>query len=366
MLRRSDLVAYHTLISGGILALALCSVALAQPGNIITFDAPGAGSGFRQGTTATGINAAGAITGYYVDWASFYHGFVRNRSGDFTEFDAGGAGTGTLAYGINDAGAVTGYYIDTYGLAHGFVRSPSGVVTTFDAPPASTSGTYAFSINDAGAITGFYIDGAVCYSFLRDASGTITTFGVPGAGGDGLNGTRANSINNSNSVAGSWSYNSSVYTVPNYGFVRTRLGFIETFSAPGAGSSPDQGTLPYGINDAGAVAGTYVDAHGMTRGFVRSPGGVFTTIVVPGGPKASAFPYSINDAGAITGAFSVPAGLSHGFVRSPSGVFTPFDVPGGGGAAYSGTFPGSISQAGAITGYFIDEHSTNHGFLRTP
>ncbi len=358
-------MSYRTLTSGSILVLALCSVVFAYPGNIITFDAPGAGTGFRQGTTATGINAAGAITGYYVDSANFTHGFVRSPGGEFTEFDAGGS-TETLANGINDAGAVAGYYIDTYGLPHGFVRSPSGVVTTFDAPPASSSGTYAFAINNAGAIAGFYFEDAVAYSFLRSPSGAFTTFGVPRAGGAGLNGTRANSINNSNAVAGSWTY-SDVYTIPNHVFLRTPQGFIESFSAPGAGSGEFQGTLQYGLNDAGAVTGTYIDAKGATYGFVRSSsGGVFTTIIVPGDAAASALPLSIDDAGAITGSFSVPAGVSHGFVRSPSGVFTPFDVPGAGGAAYTGTFPGSINQAGGIAGYFIDANSTNHGFLRTP
>ncbi len=365
-LGRSAFVTYRALACGTVSSLTLWGVLLAQPGHIVTFDAPGAGTGFRQGTTPTAMNAAGAIAGYFVDSANLNHGFVRGANGDFTEFDADGAGTQTLAYGINDAGSVTGYYIDTYGLVHGFVRSPWGALTTFDAPPASTSGTYAFGINDAGAIAGFYIEGAVCYGFLRSPWGVFTTFGVPGAGGDGLNGTRANSINNSNTVAGSWSYNSTVYTIPTHGFVRTRLGFIKPFSAPGAGSGPYQGTQPYGINDEGAITGSYIDPHGMTRGFVLGPGGDFTTIVVPGVPKANVFPYSMNDAGAITGIFSLAGGLSHGFVRNPAGKFTPFDVPGDSSAAYGGTFPGSINQAGAVTGYFIDSHSTNHGFLLTP
>jgi hypothetical protein len=83
-------------------------------------------------------------------------------NGVFTVFDAPGAGTGyqqgTLPNSINDAGAITGYYLDADASSHGFVRGPSGPVETSDAPPASgTSGTYAYNINNAGAIAGFLL-----------------------------------------------------------------------------------------------------------------------------------------------------------------------------------------------------------------
>ena len=79
--------------------LTLSIAALAQPGTIITFNVPGGGTGFRQGTTATSINAAGVIAGYYVDASGSDHGFIRSRDGVFTVFDAPGAVTGTLPYG---------------------------------------------------------------------------------------------------------------------------------------------------------------------------------------------------------------------------------------------------------------------------
>ena len=44
-------------------------------GVLITFDAPGAGGG--EGTLAHSINAVGAITGYFSDAGSVYHGFLR-------------------------------------------------------------------------------------------------------------------------------------------------------------------------------------------------------------------------------------------------------------------------------------------------
>ena len=49
----------------------------ATNGTITKFDAPGAGTGLDQGTYITGINMAGAITGYVSDSGSVFHGYVR-------------------------------------------------------------------------------------------------------------------------------------------------------------------------------------------------------------------------------------------------------------------------------------------------
>lgn len=343
------------------LGLLTCGLALAQPG-IVTFDAPGAGTGFRQGTTATGINAAGVIAGYYVDANNLYHGFVRATNGVITEFDAAVGGAGTLAYGINDADAVTGYYLDTQFVAHGFVRSASGVITTFDVPAYEGSGTYAFSINDAGVVAGFFFQAGESFSFIRGPSGVFDTFAA-GPGNPGLNGTRACSINNAYAVTGFYSTG----TTPQRGFIRDPNGNTATFRAPNAGLSDFQGTNAVSINNVGAITGDYIDARGQTHGFVRSPGGEFVEFGAPGQPGATTLPASINDSGAVAGSYTAtPAGLSHGFARSAAGVFTSFDVRGAGGASYSGTYASGVNDAGTIAGYFIDARSASHGFVRTP
>ena len=343
-----------------LLGVTLSLTALAQPGKIITFDIPGAGTGYRQGTTATGINSAGVITGYWVDAGGIYHGFLLNLRGGLAVFNAGASGLGTLPYGINDAGAVTGYYLDVDFIAHGFVRSPSGVITTFDAPVSPASGTYAFSINDAGAVTGFYFQNGESVSFVRGPSGAFLPFQA-GPGNPGLNGTRASSINGANAVTGVYSTG----TTPTRGFIRDPSGVTTTFRAPGAGPSNFQGTNATSINNAGAITGNFINGAGLTHGFVRSPRGVFIDFAVPGNSSASILPTSINDEGAVTGSYSVN-GISHGFERSPTGAFTSFDVPGAGGVYYTGTFGAAINDAGAIAGYYIDGNSTSHGFLRTP
>ena len=61
---------------------------------IITFDAPGAGTGPNQGTFGYAINLGRTIMGFYLDASNVYHGFVRATDGGITTFNAPGAGTG--------------------------------------------------------------------------------------------------------------------------------------------------------------------------------------------------------------------------------------------------------------------------------
>src|SRR4051794_19255223 len=107
-----------------------------------TIDVPGAG-----GTSITGINNSGQMSGTYTDPRSgTAHGFLLS-GGVFTPIDAPGA-TSTSLSGINASGQIVGF-TDTYS----FLLS-RGVFTTIDAPGAT--GTIAYGINDAGQIVGAY------------------------------------------------------------------------------------------------------------------------------------------------------------------------------------------------------------------
>jgi hypothetical protein len=104
------------------------------------------------------------------------------------------------------------------------------------------------------------------------------------------------------------------------------------------------------------------------HGFVRAPGGTFTTFDVPGAGTAAnqgTFPSGINDAGAVTGNYTDADNVNHGFVRDANGnSFTVFDAPGAGAAANQGTFPNLNNARGAISGFFIDTNSVYRGFVR--
>jgi hypothetical protein len=74
------------------------------------------------------ITQAEAITGSFNDGFSVKHGFLRASDGTVTTFDVPGAGTGfnqgTVPLGINPAGAIMGLYIDAKYRHHGFFFLP--------------------------------------------------------------------------------------------------------------------------------------------------------------------------------------------------------------------------------------------------
>jgi len=61
-------------------------------GQFTTFDAPGAGTGPGQGTGPNQMTAAGTIVGNYVDSNFVTHGFVRTAQGVFATIDVPGLG----------------------------------------------------------------------------------------------------------------------------------------------------------------------------------------------------------------------------------------------------------------------------------
>src|SRR5262249_37421943 len=120
---------------------------------------------------------------------------------------------------------------------------------------------------------------------------------------------------------------------------------ITSFDAPGAGTGPGQGTLPFAINPAGTVIGYYIDASDARHGFLRNRNGAITTFDPPGagtGPGEGTNAFSITPAGAIAGRYVDASDVFHGFLRTPDGAITTFDVPG------AGTGPGQGTRAGNI------------------
>src|SRR5438094_4728347 len=81
---------------------------------------------------------------------------------------------------------------------------------------------------------------------------------------------------------------------------------ITTFDAPGAGTGPGQGTLPFAINPAGTVIGYYVDASDARHGFLRTRNGNITTFDAPGagtGAGQGTVAVSINPEAAVAGRY---------------------------------------------------------------
>ena len=102
---------------------------------------------------------------------------------------------------------------------------------------------------------------------MRAPDGTFTTFDAPGAGTGLFQGTNPFSINPAGAIAG---YTLDASNV-NHGFLRARDGTITTFDAPGATTGSFEGTIPFSNNPVGLITGYYTDSSGVIRGFLRIP-----------------------------------------------------------------------------------------------
>jgi hypothetical protein len=336
---------------------------------IVTFDAPNAGTTTFQGTVPLVIGDSGEIAGYYVDSNNVYHGFIRSAAGEFTTVDAPGAGTGylqgTQAGGLNDDGTVVGFYFDSNHAYHGFLRDANGSISTIDAPKAGTApdqGTDVTSINKGGECAGYFQDSHSLYhSFVRSSSGQFTSFEVPNAGRASKQGTVVlyeGGLNVKGETCGFY-FNSNGKFFP---FIRKTNGVIDSFDP-----LKSKGTFCTWINDAGIAVGCALTSDSCD-GFIRSSAGAIKTFQVPypNLGTAGTQPNSISFSGVITGLFGDSDNIVHGFVRSADGVFSNFDAPGAGSVPGSdeGTTPESINSAGQIAGYFVDSNQVSHGFVR--
>jgi len=351
---------------------------------IITFDAPGADltPNDFNGTIPGGANVWGAITGAYIDANNVYHGFLRSPEGKFTTFEAPAADTtpgsfnGTSPSNINDLGVITGNYWDANGFSHGFVRSPNGKFTTFDVPGAGGFGTTPRAFNLEGAIVGVYTDSNFSFhAFLRSPEGKFTTWNGPdactGNGSDGCFGSGASNVNIFGLVAGGFEDNSGNFV--HHGFGRNAEGKLKVFDVPGAGTGSYQGTgcpgCNLGLNQLGAIAGSYIDANSVSHGFLRDARGEFTTFDVPGAGTdsyegtgcPSDCPVSLNDWGAIAGIYIDANGVLHGYLRTLDGKAATVDPV---GSIF--TWVSGINDRGVITGYYVDANFVYHGFIREP
>src|SRR5262249_42587592 len=130
-------------------------------------------------TTATGINNAGQIVGWFSnsDAVGHPHGFLYSN-GMYTTFDVPFS-SGMNPWGINNLGQIVGDYIDGNMQEHNFLYS-NGVYTTFN-NPLSFSFAEFHGINDGGQILGTGGNSSENFGFLVAAFVPIPPpIGVPG------------------------------------------------------------------------------------------------------------------------------------------------------------------------------------------
>jgi len=268
-----------------------------------------AGSSFVAPIRSDGV---GRIYGSYADAATGHvHGFVREKNGRFKVFDAPGRNVdSTTVEDVNSLGFAIGDWRlvgDAFGFAHGFVRTAPGVVIEFDVPGSVM--TRPMSINDVGYMAGTYMADLFVSpprAFIRSPLGAFTTFDAP-PGCSFLDDTLRLYINIRNDIAGGCTTDD----FHSAGFIRNHDGTITMLSVPGASDTGVQG-----FTQDGTVVGFYYPVDSSTsRGFIRSPAGVYQTFDYPGAAQPGSTQVSRADAnGDLSGMFIDESGQT-GFVR---------------------------------------------------
>lgn len=121
-------------------------------------------------------------------------------------------------------------------------------------------------------------------------------------------------------------------------------------------------TDTYGVNNAGAIAGDYVDSASVQHAMILA-GKKLTTVDNKAcspisGTGGIAF-FGINSAGAATGwCISAKTGLDIGFVYA-KGKFTAVNFP-----KSNGTQPTGINDKGEVVGLYLDSANLTHGFSK--
>ncbi len=174
-------------------------------------------------------------------------------------------------------------------------------------------------------------------------------------------GTLAYGINSSGAVAG---YFTNKDVVP-YAFLRSPTGHFTHFEAKGAGLGHglDEGTVATAVNDGGEIAGQYQDANLVFHGYLRKADGHITRFDAPDAGTAAGQgtqAITINNAGTQAGVYVDASGETHGFVRV-HGSITSFDPPGSIGTF---VFYNSINNAGTVAGLYVDANLVRHGYVR--
>ena len=200
--------------------------------------------------------------------------------------------TVTEALGINDSGTVVGDFFGNDQVTHGFVLT-HGKFKQYDA--GSGVFTWITGVNNAGSFVGYAgWDGA--NQGLVNIGGKTTLFTVNG------NPTIAYGINNKNVVVGFFVDPDLIHS---HGFMRTPDGKITQIDDP-LGTAV---TICVGINDEGAITGSYIDSSNVSHGY-KLKNGKFRTYPLPD-------INGINDKGVFVGSTTSRTGKTQGYIATP-------------------------------------------------
>jgi len=318
-------------------------------------------------TQVTGINNSGTTVGFWVDANGDNYGFI-DQNGTFSTAIDPLAPTikGVVSeqfLGINDAGEVAGFYVnDVSGDTSGFVYN-SNTGTYSAVKIAGATSLTATDVNDKGQISGFFTKGGVTDGFV-DTNGKFLVLSGPAGASD----VQALGLNDAGLVVGS--YMDAKGNTDGFVFstaTGTYTTVIDPHAKPVAGSTTTT-TVVNGVNDQGQLVGFYVDANGNTDGMLVNPGSQtflweFHTHDNAADPTFNQL-LAINNAGVIAGydGSGMPGGKpNQGYtLASPYGPhsYTNENFPSSAQTQVTG-----INNAGETSGFWVDANGNSYGFV---
>lgn len=211
--------------------------------------------------------------------------------------------------GVNDSGAIAGQLYNFGGASSGFLLAPNGAFTSIVVPYPPADNTVVNSLNNKGVVVGaYYTSGASpAYGFEWKNGAFSQLPSYPGS-----TYTWPYSINSAGDTAGDLIDQNGV----THGYLFQGNSFT-LIDPPGSVY-----TLAIGVNDSDEVVGFYcttlqdcsIAGPEDIHGFVYS-NGTYTTLDVPGSPFTELD--SVNDAGQIAGNYVDQNGLVHSFLVTP-------------------------------------------------
>lgn len=224
-------------------------------------------------------------------------------------------------------------------------------------------------INASGDVAGLYVNSSQSsQSFLRTHDGTLTEFDPPDTTSGVYEGSMAFGINDAGAIVGSFNTTSQIPTkIVVAGYQRTPGGNIEPINFPGTVAS-DSSTYAACIDSGGEVAGYYFDSNsGQNAGFIQSSTGQFTAFVLPGATPQiglGALSCRINATGNVAGLYFQGFVPFRSFLATADGTVTEIAAPGAGTTLNAGTLALDINASGVIVGGVVGTGSISHSFMR--
>jgi hypothetical protein len=301
----------------------------------------------RGGIAAALITlTAGAVLAPAMAWADTFQTIDNTADPTFNQL-----------LGINNSGTIAGYF-GSGALGHpnqGYTVTPPYAQANFTAEnfPSSVQ-TQVTGINNIGTTVGFWSNSAAGTSNFGfvDSGGRFTNVNDPltPAGPPSVN--QLLGVNDHNVAVG-------FYNGPNgnsHGYTYNIAS--GTFSAP-INDPLGVSTTTAAINNAGQLAGFYVDANNVTHGFLDN-GGVFTTYDAPGATATMLL--GLNNEGEAVGVETTASGLSEGLILNiASDTWSVVNDPNGIGT----TTLNGINDQGQIVGFYVDAAGNTDGLLMT-